>query len=485
MKKIFIISFLFTLIVVIFSSCEQEKIEEQQPIELKGGSEVFDFLNENSILEIPFSVNLDNGIKRAYYKVVKSIPDSYKIKVGPEIEIPVTNGNKLDEIISLVITEDLKGIVIVVVDKNDVISTRMVEVLEVKKAPIISFKSDIKHKRTLMVGTIFNIEGKVSSENEITRFNYITVSKQGKENLTAINLGDKRNIDFSVEIKVPNGLEYIIFEAENEFGGIHTDTFTVSNVVTEDFVSILMPQGITELDPFFDSLPNTVMGTIESWTDISSIEYSIVKDGVESYKQGLSIGENPGNYYNFSFDIEGQLGMQQVKIYTSNKGGKTALVTLNIPKVSNISDIKLIKNSKTKWKIVDFDSQHSPYVVTNVIDNNLSTFWHTPYNDDSIKHPHWFILDMGQEVSVGAIELFRRQGSPNGPSSIRLLYSQNGNDWNEFGMYSMKRDIDEGQLFYSTNIPVFPKTRYIKFEALESPNYFTMISEINVYSPEY
>ncbi len=487
MKKRYMLRFLLSMMVgVFFFSCEKETIQIESTIDLKGSSETYEMLNEDAILEIPFSITLEKGVKRAFYKVVTSVANSYKISVGPEIEIPVTNGKMLDAVLSIPVVANLKSIVIAVIDNEDIITTRTIMVDEVKKAPVLSFKDGIKHQKTVMVGTPFKIEGNVSSENELTRMSYTTVANNLKGNPVAIGLGDKKNVNFSVDVSVPDGLEYVIFEAENEFGGIDRDTFTVANVVTEDFINILMHLGITELDPFFAGLSNKIIGNIDFWTTITSFEYSIVKDGTEGSRQSTPLGENPGNDYNFSFDIDGELGMQQIILYAENEGGKAASVVLNIPKVSEITDITLKKIRKTKWIITDFDLQvNGRFPVTHVIDDNLTTFWHTPYDNTSLVHPHWFIVDMGQEVTIGAIEVFRRQDSTNGPSLIQFLYSKNGTDWNDFGTFPMNRDTDEGQLYYSATVPVFPTARYVKFVALESPNYFTMLGELNVYYPEY
>jgi|GEM_PF-2905896 len=486
MKNKYVLKVFLSLLIGLFlSGCEKDPIALTNAIDLKGSPEVYESLNEDATLEIPFSITLEKGVKRAFYKVVTSVANSYKIIVGPEIEIPVTDGKTLDTVLSIQVVANLKSIVIAVIDNDNVLTPRTIMVDEVKKAPLLSFKNGIKHQKTVMVGTPFNVEGNVSSENELTRMSYITVANNQQGNTVAIGLGDKKNVDFSVDVPVPDGLEYVIFEAENEFGGIARDTFTVSNVVTEDFIKILMHLGITELDPFFAELPNKIIGNIDSWTNITSFEYSIVKDGTEGSRQSISLSGNPGNDYDFSFDITGQQGMQQIILYAENEGGKTATVVLNIPKVSKITDVTLTKIKKTKWKIIDFDSEHPPYLVKNVIDDDLSSFWHTPYNDATKVHPHWFIVDMGEEVSIGVIEVFRRLNSTNGPSLIQLLYSQNGTDWNDFGTFPMNRDINEGQRYYCATVPVFPTARYIKFVALESPNYFTMVGELSVYFPEY
>lgn len=46
-----------------------------------------------------------------------------------------------------------------------------------------------------------------------------------------------------------------------------------------------------------------------------------------------------------------------------------------------------------------------------MIDSSLKTYWHASWKVAS-DYPHWFILDMGKDVTVASVELTRRKVMP-------------------------------------------------------------------------
>ncbi|MFA9370866.1 MAG: glycoside hydrolase family 2 TIM barrel-domain containing protein [Labilibaculum antarcticum] len=50
---------------------------------------------------------------------------------------------------------------------------------------------------------------------------------------------------------------------------------------------------------------------------------------------------------------------------------------------------------KDNWKIFDYSSDHKRYPVSNAIDNNPNTIWHTNWDDFKPKLPHFIAIDMG------------------------------------------------------------------------------------------
>jgi hypothetical protein len=144
-----------------------------------------------------------------------------------------------------------------------------------------------------------------------------------------------------------------------------------------------------------------------------------------------------------------------------------------------------IKVSKTGWKITGFDSQEPKEGAPNgfataAIDDNLNTYWHTQWSGGTPGYPHWFSIDMGKDVPISSIEVFRRQGNGNGQTRHQFLYSSNGTDWTDFGTFPMDPTTNNGQKFRST---INPTARYIKYIALQGPKTYAFLAELNVYSP--
>lgn len=143
------------------------------------------------------------------------------------------------------------------------------------------------------------------------------------------------------------------------------------------------------------------------------------------------------------------------------------------------------KISKTNWKITGFSSQEPKEtppngLATAAIDNNLNTFWHTQWSGGSPGYPHWFSVDMGSNITIASIEVFRRKGNGSGQTKHQFLYSSNGIDWTDFGTFPMNPSTDSGQKFRSSTTPT---ARYIKYIALAGPKFYAFLAELNVYMP--
>lgn len=153
---------------------------------------------------------------------------------------------------------------------------------------------------------------------------------------------------------------------------------------------------------------------------------------------------------------------------------------------TSFNPIKVIveeKLSNEGWTITGFDTEEPAEGAPNglasaAIDGDLGTFWHTQWDGGNPGYPHWFSVDLGKEVTLSSFEVFRRQGDGRGQTRNQFLYSLNGTDWSEFGTFSMDPNTDAGQKCSST---AFPKARYIKYVAVEGPNFFAFLSELNVY----
>ena len=60
--------------------------------------------------------------------------------------------------------------------------------------------------------------------------------------------------------------------------------------------------------------------------------------------------------------------------------------------------------------------------VASMIDGSLNTYWHASWKTPSTSYPHWFILDMGKEVTIASVELTRRQGDARGQKG-QIIYT--------------------------------------------------------------
>lgn len=105
-----------------------------------------------------------------------------------------------------------------------------------------------------------------------------------------------------------------------------------------------------------------------------------------------------------------------------------------------------------------------------IFDNNVNTFWHARWPDS--KYPHWFIIDLGEEVTISNISMVRRQTSGSGQLGQRFftqageadlstvgLDGESGWNWVDQGHYSFEQNKTTPQSYRLINNP---KARYIK-----------------------
>ena len=137
--------------------------------------------------------------------------------------------------------------------------------------------------------------------------------------------------------------------------------------------------------------------------------------------------------------------------------------------------------SKSGWKLVSVDSQHSGNEARLAFDGNTSTFWHTEYWGSEPTCPHTLIIDMVKIYQVTAFTYLARQdGNQNGMVKAYEVYlSTDGNTWGQ--------PVASGELKNTTALQVVPLKnptigRYLKFIAKSeiNGNAWTSAAEVGI-----
>ncbi|TDN97125.1 DUF5126 domain-containing protein [Sunxiuqinia elliptica] len=128
-----------------------------------------------------------------------------------------------------------------------------------------------------------------------------------------------------------------------------------------------------------------------------------------------------------------------------------------------------------------------------VIDNDKGTFWNADWQH-AAKYPHWFIVDLGKEVTISRIVLSRRQGNNKGQKGHQFLTCTNSSagdvtspttwGWEDQGEYDFNINTDEEQ---SYRLVKNPKARYIKVyfdEKFKGIVNNAMLSDMKVFGQE-
>ncbi|KAL8746513.1 MAG: hypothetical protein Q9190_001487 [Brigantiaea leucoxantha] len=142
---------------------------------------------------------------------------------------------------------------------------------------------------------------------------------------------------------------------------------------------------------------------------------------------------------------------------------------------------------RTGWTVTADSSQSgTSNEVTNVLDGNTGTFWHTQWMPNVVALPHTITLDMKKTYNVnGFTYLPRQDGSSNGNvGQHKIQLSLDGNTWSTpaFGTY-----LDDSSL-KTTPFTTTP-ARYVRMVALTEAGgrgSWTSAAELNVLSaPSY
>ena len=129
-----------------------------------------------------------------------------------------------------------------------------------------------------------------------------------------------------------------------------------------------------------------------------------------------------------------------------------------------------------------------------MIDGSLNTYWHASWKTPATNYPHWFILDMGKEITVASIELTRRQNDARGQKGQKIYTCseagatdvKNPDSWNwvDHGSFAFDPNINTPQ---SCGLPTTPKARYIKIyfgTEHKGTGSQAMLADLNVYGAE-
>lgn len=142
-------------------------------------------------------------------------------------------------------------------------------------------------------------------------------------------------------------------------------------------------------------------------------------------------------------------------------------------------------NKTPMWEIVDFSTEESSGEgstgrAKDALDGNDATFWHSQWTSGGSQLPQWIIFDILQEVIPTELICYKRNNNNNGPTSVKIEGSLDGNikgEWLDFGTFALSASDNNGQKCKLLNPK---KVRYFRFTVLASPNNYAMVRNIEI-----
>lgn len=136
-------------------------------------------------------------------------------------------------------------------------------------------------------------------------------------------------------------------------------------------------------------------------------------------------------------------------------------------------------DNKAEWTLEGFSSEESDGKAETCIDGKEDTFWHSAWRSAK-PLPQYVVIDLKKAVLLSAMETFKRNGNPNGPTSVKLDGKLAWtDDWTDLGTSPVNKDSFAGQ---KVNAQKLMEVRYVKVSVMAASNGFAMIREIDAWS---
>jgi len=292
------------------------------------------------------------------------------------------------------------------------------------------------------------------------------------------------NYQDSLFVPMPTNTDYIEVIVDNLIE--NTYTFFIRNYDDEGHVSVPVEAfAVAYGDNFLASLRNrpilqnvmTSTGAVNiSWgePDLSKGFIGAEVKYTDTNNQERIVFFNEEATYSLLEDYNGSSPYQYRSLYLPDP---ESIDTLATTYVDNPEPLFLL--DKTSYSVIDYSTQHNNTTsnrVTNVIDGNPGTRWHTHASNSS--YPHFVTVDMGYNANISGFEIFRMTDDDRACDTFQLFVSMDNNTWEDLGVFDFDRHTNEGQFY---EMSAMPEARYFKFVALTGPEIYFVLGEIDVY----
>jgi beta-galactosidase len=179
--------------------------------------------------------------------------------------------------------------------------------------------------------------------------------------------------------------------------------------------------------------------------------------------------ETDFHLYSVPFDF---LDGGHIEAYSKNTGYFDSMITS--------ADLSLYID-KSKWKVISYSSHAGgAEAVTNAIDGNTSTIWHTLWGTNEPLHPHEIVVDM---INTYKVRSFTYTGRPDGDNGrikeYEIYFSNHPDVWGTPVAKGQFANVANPQ---SVSITAAPEARYFKLIARSEVNgkAWTSVAELDV-----
>lgn len=237
------------------------------------------------------------------------------------------------------------------------------------------------------------------------------------------------------------------FSLKNIQARYNNDNIIVSGKFTSN-------KAINTVKAYFDKAP---FGTN---LDYEAVTFATSVTGGDSFEFVIPLDEFQTTLtgeYQLRLRFEGVNGKmyQQAYEFSFNSG---------IPSLSHIYKREIYPN-RSLWTITGSSTQLNSG-LSNLLDGDYNTNWHTPWNPTVVNHPHNFTVDTKQIQPFNVLLVYNRTNTTGSLKDFTLSSSNDGMVWTSHGTLSMSQAKGYNYIYLPSTITA----RYVKIQTINSYN---------------
>ncbi|WP_215223093.1 discoidin domain-containing protein [Echinicola shivajiensis] len=135
----------------------------------------------------------------------------------------------------------------------------------------------------------------------------------------------------------------------------------------------------------------------------------------------------------------------------------------------DVNEITYDDLDKTNWSVVDFSSQEDDFEDSgwgyHLIDNDISTVWHSGWYGSVPTPPHHITVDMGSIIKLHGISIIQNQKATNAMlKNFTVFVSEDNTSWTNAGDYLATTNTGRQQFIFPASL----NARFVKIVAHDS-----------------
>lgn len=178
---------------------------------------------------------------------------------------------------------------------------------------------------------------------------------------------------------------------------------------------------------------------------------------------------------------------------SSNEGGEIVALKAKSGKAPATETITTTRIALEDSQFSTDNQEPSEGPIKNLNDGNPNSFFHTRWSSPQVPMPQYIQIDLKDPLTNISFAYQNRNGSQVGPEHLKVLISNDGDNWTEVAEYTSGLPSASRAIYNSPvirNSEPFTKVRFLVTKTFGDKNYFNLAEfmlysvQIDIYDPE-